>query len=83
MFVCAYCQACLHMDSSMSVEDLKRELNHWCTYKNRNYHKTCVKHHAKRTCSECGEYQFHTRSGWTCPNGHGGAPSNEEKFHVS
>jgi hypothetical protein len=31
----------------------------------------------KRICSECGQPQFSTESGWVCENGHGGAPPVE------
>ncbi len=31
-----------------------------------------------RKCSVCSKPQFHTRSGWVCENGHGGAPPKEE-----
>lgn len=30
-----------------------------------------------RSCSICGSHQFITESGYTCPNGHGGAPPKE------
>lgn len=34
---------------------------------------------AKTHCSECGAQQFHTPGGLSCPNGHGGAYSVEER----
>lgn len=81
MFVCAYCRSC--SGSSDSVSGFKYILSSWCTYNGRNYHKECVKYHANRLCSMCKETQFETASGWTCKNGHGGAPVLEGEDSVS
>jgi len=36
-----------------------------------------VPENGQRLCSVCSETQFHTHHGWTCRNGHGGAPAKE------